>query len=354
MEYDVFISCKSEDYAFAEQVYSFLTANGIHTFLATKELRNLGDSEYRRSITGALKSAYHLIVFASRAEYVDSIWVYYEWDLFLNAKLKGYKKGQILTVLKDVKVDDINMDLWKYESFTFYNYKDGLLDYVETPNSLARRETENKSSIFLSHLTRRKPIMNVFLMFDCSGSMYGERIERMNTTFAAYFDSFEIANPDIEIRVNAIEFSTSAKWMYPLPVSVEEFKWLDLQAAGLTSMGEAFKLLNEAMDSRQAFCNTTGQDVYLDSLVLLISDGCPTDDYVRYLKLLQNNPRFLKSKRIAIGLGDAYDHNVLEQFTGNSKKVFHVDDFMLDTIQPLVNRLMTMNLYALSAAALDE
>ena len=354
MEYDVFISCKSEDYGYAEQIYIFLSANGIKPFLATKELRALGDSEYRRSITGALKSAYHIIVFASKAEYVDSTWVYYEWDLFLNAKLKGFKKGQILTVLKDVKVDDINMDLWKYESFTFDNYKDGLLDYVQTPNSLMRKEVENTSSIFLSHYTIRKPIMNVFLMFDCSGSMYGERIESMNRTFAEFFDGFEIQNPDIDIRVNALQFSTDATWMYPLPVKVEEFRWHVFQAMGLTSMGDAFRLLNEAMDSKQAFCNATGEEEYMDSLVMLISDGAPTDDYVRYLKLLQKNPRFLRSKRIAIGLGDCYDYGILEQLTGNSKKVFNVQDSMLGTMQPLVNRLITMHLYALSVAALDE
>lgn len=132
MEYDVFISCKSEDYKYAEEIYQFLTDNGIHTFLASKELRNLGDSEYRRAISKAMKSAYHMIVFASRAEYIDSTWVYYEWDMFVNAMLKGFKTGQIMTILKGIQVDEINMDLWKYESFTTESYKEKLLSYVET------------------------------------------------------------------------------------------------------------------------------------------------------------------------------------------------------------------------------
>lgn len=145
MEYDVFISCKSEDYKYAEEVYDFLTKNGFQTFLASKELRRLGESEYRRAISCAMKSSYHLIVFASNAEYVDSTWVYYEWDMFLNAKLKGRKDGQIMTILKDVNVDDINMDLWKYESFPFNSYMDNLLPYVVTPNYLQRRNDRKMS-----------------------------------------------------------------------------------------------------------------------------------------------------------------------------------------------------------------
>ena len=144
MQYDVFISCKSEDYGYAEEIYEFLKANGIHTFLASKDLRKLGDSEYRKAISATLKSSYHMVIFASQKEYIDSTWVYYEWDWFVNAKLKGFKPGQIITVLKDIHVNDINADLWKYESFTFDDYKDGLLSYVETPSYLLRKEEEQK------------------------------------------------------------------------------------------------------------------------------------------------------------------------------------------------------------------
>lgn len=144
MEYDVFISCKSEDYRYAEEIYNFLRENGFNVFLANKELRQMGDSEYRKSISQALKSTYHLIVFASKTDYVDSTWVYYEWDWFLVAKIKGKKPGQILSILKDISIDDINADLWKYESKSFYNYKESLLAYVETPAHLKRKEEERR------------------------------------------------------------------------------------------------------------------------------------------------------------------------------------------------------------------
>ena len=145
MKYDVFISCKSEDYIYAEGIYKYLKDNGIKVFLASTELRRLGEAEYRRAISDALKGAYHIIVFASRAEYVDSGWVYYEWDMFVNAKLKGYKPGNIVTILKDIALDDINMDLWKYESMTLDDYQDRIIPYVETAESKARmQELENQ------------------------------------------------------------------------------------------------------------------------------------------------------------------------------------------------------------------
>lgn len=132
-KYDVFISCKSEDYGYAEEVYNFLNSNGIRTFLASKELRKMGDAEYRKAIIQALESACHLIIFASKPEYIQSKWVFYEWDTFVNAKLNGRKDGQIMTILKGVDTKELSLDLLKYESFTFENYKEKLLFYVETP-----------------------------------------------------------------------------------------------------------------------------------------------------------------------------------------------------------------------------
>lgn len=134
-KYDVFMSCKSEDYEYAEEVYNFLNSNGVRTFLASKELRKMGDSEYRNAIMQALESAYHLIIFASKPEYVESKWVFYEWDTFVNAKLNGRKDGQIMTILKGVETNALRLDLIKYESFTYGNYKERILPYVETPES---------------------------------------------------------------------------------------------------------------------------------------------------------------------------------------------------------------------------
>lgn len=154
MDYDVFISCKSEDYKYAKEIYKYLKENGLNVFLASEELRRRGDSEYRSAISSVLRSAFHMIVFASKAEYIESSWVKYEWDMFITAKLKGFKQGQILTILKDVEVNDIIMDLWKYESLKYHSYKNSILDYVDT--SRFKKKKALQEVIDLSEEYRKK------------------------------------------------------------------------------------------------------------------------------------------------------------------------------------------------------
>lgn len=154
VDYDVFISCKSEDYPLAEDVYSFLSENHIHAFLASKELRKLGDSEYREVIESALESAEHLIIVASKPEYIMSKYVKYEWGLFLNAKISDYKDGNIITILNGIHPKDIAFALRNYESFSFQAFRDGILSYVETNASIQRtKEAEEEKA---KALKRRK------------------------------------------------------------------------------------------------------------------------------------------------------------------------------------------------------
>ncbi len=114
-------------------------------------MRKLGDSEYREAIEEALDVAEHLIVLSSKPEYVKSKWVKYEWGLFLNDKIDGHKTGNILTILLGFEPHSLGIALRKYESFRFENYKESILNYVETNESKARlqeiktqREQEEK------------------------------------------------------------------------------------------------------------------------------------------------------------------------------------------------------------------
>lgn len=120
MKYDIFISCKSEDYKYAEEVYDFLIENHFKTFLASKELRKLGDSQYRESIEEALDTAEHIIVFSSNPEYPSSKYVKYEWGLFVDEKISGRKEGNILTVLKSMNAGELHLDC---EDMNLFNMK---------------------------------------------------------------------------------------------------------------------------------------------------------------------------------------------------------------------------------------
>ena len=145
MEYDVFISCKNEDYSIAEEVYSYLKDNGFHVFLSPKELHKMKDSEYMDVISEALDSAYHIIVLGTSKENLKSPWVKYEWVTFLNELLSGRKSGQVLTFLEgNISIADLPIQLRHFESFNLNNYQDAILHYVETPAYIERKEEAKK------------------------------------------------------------------------------------------------------------------------------------------------------------------------------------------------------------------
>lgn len=144
MTYDVFISCKSEDYNLGDKVYKFLTTCGLNVFFSPRELKRMKESEYMDAIAEALDSAYHLIVVASKPEYVKSKWVKFEWSTFLGEQLSGRKQGQIITLLEGMKIGQLPIQLRHLESFGTDNFKDDLLSYVETPDYISRKEKERK------------------------------------------------------------------------------------------------------------------------------------------------------------------------------------------------------------------
>ncbi len=52
-------------------------------------------------------------------------------------------------------------------------------------------------------------------------------------------------NPNAQVLVRAIRFSSGAQWHISQPTPVEDFKWVDLQADGVTDMGKALSMVAE-------------------------------------------------------------------------------------------------------------
>lgn len=48
--YDVFTSCKSEDYPLVKPLYEYLVKEGLNVFFADKVLGEIGNAEYREEI----------------------------------------------------------------------------------------------------------------------------------------------------------------------------------------------------------------------------------------------------------------------------------------------------------------
>ena len=128
-KYDVFISCKSEDYAYAREIHDFLTSENYSVFLADADLRKVGRARYGKVIDEALESATHLVLIASKPQYVVSTYVEEEWRIFLEEQRSGRKSGNLLTVRKGFDIASLPISLRGSQSFTFDEYK-SIVDFL--------------------------------------------------------------------------------------------------------------------------------------------------------------------------------------------------------------------------------
>lgn len=122
MNYDIFISCKSEDYPVARKVYQYLRDQKYSVFLADTELRKKGNAEYGKIIDEALDYATHMIIIASKSEFIRSPYVQSEWRTFIEEKRTGRKTGNIITIIDGFQINSLPISLRQFESFDFNSY----------------------------------------------------------------------------------------------------------------------------------------------------------------------------------------------------------------------------------------
>jgi uncharacterized protein YegL len=149
---------------------------------------------------------------------------------------------------------------------------------------------------------------------DCSGSMSGQKIESLNTAIRNAIPEMQREadnNPNVQLLVRSIIFSTGAQWHIAQPTPIEDFKWTDLKADGVTDMGKALAMIAEQLKllSDRAF----------PPVLVLISDGQPTDDFNSGLKQLMEEDWGKKAVRIAIAVGSDVDYEPLQKFIGHSE-----------------------------------
>lgn len=151
-------------------------------------------------------------------------------------------------------------------------------------------------------------------MLDCSGSMRFEgRIQALNTAIAEVVPLMrEVAetNPHAQLRVRAITFSSGAQWHVADAVPASDFVWTDVAAGGDSDMGAALSL------AAQALTVPPMPDRALPPVLVLVSDGQPTDDFEDGLRQLLATPWGPKAIRVAIAIGRDAGFDVLQEFIG--------------------------------------
>ena len=165
--------------------------------------------------------------------------------------------------------------------------------------------------------------LHFFWIVDCSGSMYGEKIGSVNHAIQSTIPDMKDAaqnNPNAQLLVRTLKFSTGASWVTSNPVNIEDFAWDDLDAGGVTDLGQAFDMLAAQLTIPPM------TDRALPPVIVLLSDGQPTDDYKKSLDKLLHLPWGKKSVRIAISIGQDADDTILQEFTGNRELVLQANN----------------------------
>lgn len=148
-------------------------------------------------------------------------------------------------------------------------------------------------------------------------------------------------NPNAEVLVRVLKFSDGAQWQVASPTEIHNFKWTDLEADGLTDLGKALTMLADALKDENM------PQKGLPPVLVLVSDGQPTDDYKTGLKALKDQRWGSKAVRIGIAIGDDVDLDVLQQFIDNPEvKPLHASN-----VQDLVKKIKWASTVPLKVAS---
>jgi uncharacterized protein YegL len=150
---------------------------------------------------------------------------------------------------------------------------------------------------------------------DCSGSMTADgKMQALNFAIREALPAMRKEadeNPNADVLVRALKFSSGASWHVATPMKLADFKWEDLPSDGVTDMGRALSMVAEQLKMPPM------TDRALPPVLVLLSDGQPTDDFNKGLSELMNQPWGKRAVRIAIAIGGDADMDVLQKFIGN-------------------------------------
>jgi uncharacterized protein YegL len=176
--------------------------------------------------------------------------------------------------------------------------------------------------------------MVLFFIIDTSGSMDGDKIGAVNTAVREVVPEIrDISNDNADalIKIAVLEFSSGAKWLTSNgPVDANDYNWTNLDAAGTTDLGAAYKALNEKLSTKAFMAEATGS---FAPALFLLSDGEPTDNWQPELDKLKQNNWFKAAIKVALAIGDGADKDVLKAFTGS-----------IETVMEVHNRAMLMKM----------
>lgn len=154
----------------------------------------------------------------------------------------------------------------------------------------------------------------VIVLADTSGSMSVDgKIETLNLALKEMLATFKSESRlRAEIQVAIIKFGGSATVFQPLVPAHTLPEWQDFDACGGTPLGEACKLARQLIEDKNQVFSRAYKPV-----IILLSDGYPTDDYEQAFDALLKSERASKASRLAMAIGDDADIQLLANFNND-------------------------------------
>ena len=174
-------------------------------------------------------------------------------------------------------------------------------------------------SLIPDELPRRTMVL--FFLVDTSYSMNGGKIGAVNQAIhevMPMLDEISSNNSDAEIKIAILKFSSGCEWIYNAPKTADKFIYQDLVTDGATDMGAACLELNSKLSRKEFMSNPQGS---FAPVLLMLSDGGPTDNFEHGLKILKGNKWYQAAIKIAIAIGNDANKNVLKNFTNSIESV---------------------------------
>jgi uncharacterized protein YegL len=159
-----------------------------------------------------------------------------------------------------------------------------------------------------------RPVHFLWLL-DCSGSMsINGKIESLNFAVREAIPEMQRVaheNATAQLMVRVITFSDGAQWHVQAPTPIDDFQWSDVTTYGVTDLGAALRLAAAELQTPPM------PERALQPVLVLVSDGQPTDDWRAGLQAVDRTPWGRLAVRVAIAIGQDADIPMLKEFLAN-------------------------------------
>jgi len=154
----------------------------------------------------------------------------------------------------------------------------------------------------------------VIVLADTSASMSVDgKIEALNQALRGMIKSFsDEGRLNAEIQLSVITFGGIARTHLYLTPTYQITDFSDFSANGGTPMGDALGIAKTLIEDKEKIPSRAYRPV-----IILVTDGHPTDDWASAFSEFCNSDRAQKATRMAMAIGNDANESMLNDFTND-------------------------------------